>query len=133
MISASPQIVQQSPLEKQYIEMLSLEKLKQFHLNNTNKIEFLETEAIINKSLAVIILIILLLTITLSKLICKTRKIIFHNIPTSKHTNENNIENIRITPKSDYVPKEISNKTFNEPIVIISGPIKPPRLSISNV
>lgn len=132
IISASPQIVQQSPLEKQYIEMLSLEKLKQFHLNNTSKIKFLETEAIINKSLTITILIILIIIIILSKLFHETKKeIIFHNISTSKHTNENNIENIKITPESEYVPKDTSDKTLNEPIVIISGPIKPPRFSIS--
>ena len=108
LILNSSLLKQQSPLEKQYIEMLSLEKLNQFHINNTNKIEYLEIEATISKFLIATILLIFLLTLTLYKFICKTKR----KIPFCNNSNKNNLEvgsSIQVDQKPDCISEIAPN------------------------
>lgn len=59
-VIASAAVIQQTPLEEKFIEILSLEKLKQLHVSNTDRIKYLKTDSYINKSLIALVAVILL-------------------------------------------------------------------------
>lgn len=112
-IEATPQIIQPAPLEKEFVKLLSLEMLSKLHLNNTEKIELLKTDAIINKSLLLIIFLIFLGCLIIFKFFFKSKEhIIFH--PTSQ----------KLKP---------AEKEIDEPVLHHHHPISPTTYHIFNV
>lgn len=91
-IQALPAILQPAPREKQYRELLSLEMMKDLHINNTNRIEALTEEGNIQRltsySLGIVIIIFIIIMI-FSKLTIKKGTKVIVTPPTREASNNN--------------------------------------------
>lgn len=93
-LEVSPPLIQQAPVEDEFVNLLSLEMLNHLHINNTKSIHELKSDSTITKYTTFSLFTLLLVCLVLIKFFAKEReKLVVHTVtPNIKTTQEATVQ-----------------------------------------